>query len=304
MKSLTKFGLASVLVLGVAGMAGAHAPAGELYFAAQFPDSIVPTMDGDLSDWDIVPIDPYTILNDRLYSPVADIQPVGRGEIDVSDINIRHLMGWNDNNNKLYFMSQVYDNVHNADRENPSAFWQDDAWEVEVNPDHTPTEEHNMAEEPANNLSYQGAVPPVEGSYQYYRPQASLTWLLDGTEWVDFGWAFSGERFGESTYFYELAITPILSMPNDDASALDGLVVFDLEENEIIHASMTVGDFDEACTECALESYQGFWTMSPENCCTATNDVVLAEVEPSLAALAETAVEASSWGQIKAGFYE
>jgi len=304
MKNLTKLGLATVLVLGVAGMAGAHSPAGELYFAAQFPDSIVPTMDGDLSDWDIVPIDPYTILNDRLYSPVADIQPVGRGEIDVSDINIRHLLGWNENYNKLYFMSEVYDNVHNADRENPSAFWQDDAWEVEVNPDHTPTEEHNMAEEPVNNFSYKWAVPPVEGSYQYYRPQASLTWLLDGTEWVDFGWDFTGEKFGESTYYYELAITPILSMPNDDASALDGLVVFDLEENEIIHASVTVGDFDEACTECALESYQGFWTMSPENCCTGTNDVVLAEMEPSMAALAETAVEASSWGQIKAGFYE
>ena len=86
------------------------------------------------------------------------------------------------------------------------------------------------------------------------------------------------------------------------ASALDGLVVFDLEENEIIHASVTVGDFDEPCTECALESYQGFWTLSPESCCTGTNDVVLAEVEPALAALAATAVEASSWGQIKAGF--
>lgn len=40
--------------------------------------------------------------------------------------------------------------------------------------------------------------------------------------------------------------------------------------------------------------------MSPENCCTATNDVVLAELEPSLAEMAETAVEDVSWGQIKA----
>ena len=48
-------------------------------FAVQFPDNLVPTMDGDLSDWDVVPIDPYTIRKDRLYSPVADIQPVGGG---------------------------------------------------------------------------------------------------------------------------------------------------------------------------------------------------------------------------------
>jgi len=153
MNKLTKLGLAAVLVMGLSNAAFSHAPPGELYFAVQFPDGLTPTMDGDLSDWDIVPIDPYTIRNDRLYSPVAEIQPVGRGEIDVSDINIRHILGWNDSANKLYFMSEVFDNVHDADRENPSAFWQDDAWEVEVNPDHTPTEEHNLEGEPANNFS-------------------------------------------------------------------------------------------------------------------------------------------------------
>lgn len=300
MTSRTKMSLVVVLVLSLTALAGAHNPPGELFFAAQFPDAIVPSMDGDLSDWDIVPIDPYTVRNDRLYSPVAEIQPVGRGEVDASDINIRHLFGWNDSANKLYIMSEVFDNVHDGDRENPSAFWQDDAWEVEVNPDHTPTEEHNLEGEPVNNISYKWAVPPVDGSYQYYRPQASLTWLVDGTEWVDFGWGFDGERYGESTYYYELAITPILSMPNDEATALEGAVVYDLEELDIIHLSVTVGDFDEPCTECVLESYQGFWTLSPEMCCTGTNDLVLAEVEPALADAEPTAVENVSWGQIKA----
>lgn len=302
MKKLSKLGLAAALITAMSSMAYGHAPPGELYFAVQFPDNLVPTMDGDLSDWDVVPIDPYTIRNDRLYSPVAEIQPVGRGEIDVSDINIRHIMGWNENANKLYVMSEVFDNIHNADRENPSAFWQDDAWEVEVNPDHTPTEEHNLEGEPANNFSYKWAVPPVEGSYQYYRPVSALEWLVDGSEWVNFGWGFSGEQFGESTYRYELAITPITSLPNDASATPDQAVVFDLGENEIIHTSITVGDFDEACTECVLESYQGFWTMSPEMCCTGTNDVVLAEMEPSLASAASTAVESVSWGQIKAAY--
>jgi len=302
MKKLSKLGLAAALITAMSSMAFGHAPPGELYFAVQFPDNLVPTMDGDLSDWDVVPIDPYTIRNDRLYSPVAEIQPVGRGEIDVSDINIRHIMGWNDNANKLYVMSEVFDNIHNADRENPSAFWQDDAWEVEVNPDHTPTEEHNLEGEPANNFSYKWAVPPVEGSYQYYRPVSALEWLVDGSDWVNFGWGFSGEQFGESTYRYELAITPITSLPNDASATPDQAVVFDLGENEIIHTSITVGDFDEACTECVLESYQGFWTMSPEMCCTGTNDVVLAEMEPSLASAASTAVESVSWGQIKTAY--
>jgi len=198
--------------------------------------------------------------------------------------------------------TEVFDNIHNADRENPAAFWQDDAWEVEVNPDHTPTEEHNLEGEPANNFSYKWAVPPVEGSYQYYRPVSALEWLVDGSEWVSFGWGFDGEQFGESTYRYELAITPITSLPNDASATADQAVVFDLGENEIIHTSITVGDFDEACTECVLESYQGFWTMSPEMCCTGTNDVVLAEMEPSLLEKASTAVDIVSWGQIKAAY--
>ena len=132
--------------------------------------------------------------------------------------------------------------------------------------------------------------------------ELQLAVLVDGTEWVDFGWGFDGEQFGESTYRYELAITPITSLPNDASATPDQAVVFDLGENEIIHTSITVGDFDEACTECVLESYQGFWTMSPEMCCTGTNDVVLAEMEPSLASAASTAVESVSWGQIKAAY--
>lgn len=296
--------LSTLFVLCLAIAASGHNPPGELFFAVQFPDNAVPAMDGNISDWAIVPADPYTVRNDRLYSPVADIQPVGRGEIDASDINIRHLIGWNDRRNKLYFMTEVFDNVHNADREDPAAFWSDDAWEVEVDPDHTPTEEHNLEGQPVNNISYKWAVPPVDGSYQYYRPLANLTWLVDGSEWVDFGWGFEGEQFGESTYHYELAITPIQSMPNDEATALDGVQVHDLEENEIFHLSVTVGDFDEPCTECALESYQGFWTMSPESCCTGTNDWVMAELDPQLVAAVGTAVEQVSWGQIKAGFTE
>jgi hypothetical protein len=297
---------AVVLVLSLAAVAGAHSPEGELYFAVQFPDAAVPTMDGDLSDWDIVPEMPYTIGNDRLFSPDAGIRVAERGSTDPGDLSMRHLLGWNESSNQLYIMSEVFDNVHNADRENPSAFWADDAWEIEVNPDATAAEFHNQEGEPVNNFSYKFAVPPVDGAYQFYRPQRGLTWLIDGTKWVDFGWGFTGDQFGESTYFYELAITPILSMPNDEASALDGLVEFDLTEGEIIHVSVNVGDFDEACTDCVDADYQGFWAMSGDvGCCNATSDLVMAPLEPAIIeAVAATAVEGFSWGQIKFGYTE
>jgi len=289
-----------VLALHLATAVGAHSPEGELYFAVQFPDNAVPTIDGDISDWDIVPASPYGITNNRLFASDANINTAGRGEIDPGDMNIRNVIGWNESANKLYFMTQVFDNIHNTDRENPSQFWSDDAVEIEINPDHTAADEHNLEGQPVNNVSYKWAVPPVDGQYQFYRPLSSLTWLVDGSEFIDFGWSFEGEQFGESTYYYEFALTPILSMPTDEATSLDGLEIFDLEENEIIHVTVNVGDFDEPCTECGCASYQGFWSMSAEpGCCNANADLVLAEMDPGLGDVG-TAVQNSSWGQIKA----
>ena len=87
-------------------MASAHLPPGELFFAAQFPDNLVPTIDGEHSDWDILPESPYSIFNDRLFDP-AQFQEAARGEVDISDANIRHRFGWNENSNMIYLASQI-----------------------------------------------------------------------------------------------------------------------------------------------------------------------------------------------------
>lgn len=284
--------------LAIAVAASAHNPPGELFFAVQFPDDLVPTPDGDLSDWNIVPADPYAIHNDLLFSPDADIQAVGRGEIDASDINIMEMFGWNKDLNKLYFATQVFDNIHNTDRANAAAFYQDDAVEIEVNPDHTATADHNPSDGPANNFSYKWAVPPIDGQYQFFRPNAGLAWFVDGSDWIHFGWSYTGDEFGESTYYYELAITPIQAMPRGDNVTADQTIVHNLTENEIFHISENIGDVDQG------DEYRGFWGLSPESCCTATDDFVMAPVEPSIAALSggQTAVQAVTWGQIKAGF--
>ena len=70
------------LVFGTISVANAHLPPGELFFAAQFPDNLVPTIDGEHSDWDILPESPYSIFNDRLFDP-AQFQQAARGEIDI-----------------------------------------------------------------------------------------------------------------------------------------------------------------------------------------------------------------------------
>ena len=296
--------LVIALVLGMSSFVAAHDPPGELFFMVQFPDNAVPTIDGDFGDWSIVPDNPYAIGQDKLFDP-AQFQQAGRGQFDPSDINIRHRMGWNDSFNKIYFATEIFDNVHSIDRADPARHWYDDNWEVGVNPDATPSEEHsrNVEDIPINDFFYKFVVPPLGGIYSSMEPVGDLAWLQDGGEFIEFGWSFTGEQFGESTYRYELAVTPIESMPRDNATTEDQVVEHNLEEEEIIHISLTVGDIDEPTTgDFVLESYQGFWTLSPESCCTATNDFVMAPVEPSIADLSATAVEEVTWGQIKAGF--
>ena len=285
--------LAVVMSLGVVSLAGAHSPAGELFFLVQFPDNAVPTIDGDLSDWNIVPESPYYLRADKMFDP-AQMQEAGRGELDLSDFNPVHVLGWNDNMNKIYFANQIFDNLHNADREDPARHWNDDNWEVEVNPTHLAAEEQNLAGEPVNRIAYKWVVPPVEGVYQSIEPVGDLAWLSDGSEYVSYGWGFTGDMFGESTYYYEMSVTPIGSLPRENATP-ESTEFVDLEEDDIIHISIFNGDIDNA------DDYQGFWGTTPESSNIALNDFVCAPMDPALEDAIGTAVEKVSWGQIKAG---
>jgi hypothetical protein len=283
-----------LLVLGAFTVASAHLPPGELFFAAEFPDGSVPVIDGDLGEWDVLPAI-YNIGNERLFDP-AQFQEAARGEIDISDINILHRFGWNENSNTIYIGTQLYDNVHNIDRVFGSCHCYDDNWEVEINPDHSASEDQNNEGNPVNNISYKWVVPPLDGVYQSIEPIGDLAWLSDGSDHVSFGWSFTGDQFGESTYYYELSLVPIDALPREGAT-IDNTDFHDLGVDDIIHMSVTMGDID---VEQADHSYNGFWSLSPESCCKGVNDFVMAAAEDVFSGA--TAVDATSWGQIKAGY--
>jgi hypothetical protein len=289
--------LVLAFVLSLPSLSAAHDPPGELFFLVQFPDDAVPTIDGDHGDWSIVPDNPYTIRSDKLFDP-AQFQQAGRGQFDPSDVNIRHRLGWNDSFNKIYFATEIFDNIHNIDREDPARHWYDDNWEVGVNPDHTPSEEHsrNVADIPINDFFYKFVVPPLGGVYQSLEPIGDLAWLQDGTDYVDFGWSFTGEQFGESTYFYELAVIPIWALPRENATP-ENTQFMDLEENDVIHISIAMGDLEVG------DTYQGFWTLTAEGSNTSVTDFVAAPLDPSLGDPG-TAVEGTTWGAIKAGYID
>jgi hypothetical protein len=290
----------AIMVLAFAASVSGHTPVGETFFAAQFPDNGVPTIDGDPSDWDIVPESPYHIRTDRMSAADPSIGLLERGSSDPSDLNMDSVVGWNESSNQVYFLVSVFDDIHNVDRDDVARFWEDDDIEINLNGDATGGDEHNLEGEPYNQQYYGFVVPPVEG--QFFYPQPSFDWMQPGSKWLEFGWSYTGEQFGESTYYYETAMTVYLSAPTAEGAPESDVIAVDLEEGEIIHFTVDIGDFDEPG-----QTYDSFWSISDDRaCCSANSDLFLSPVDPDLeAALADrpTAVEAASWGRIKANLH-
>jgi hypothetical protein len=301
MRRRTLLALSAIMVLAFAASVSGHTPVGETFFAAQFPDNGVPTIDGDPSDWDIVPESPYHIRTDRMSAADASIGLFERGSSDPSDLNMDSVIGWNESSNRLYFLVSVFDDIHNVDRDDVARFWEDDDIEINLNADHTGQDEANLEGEPWNNHYYGFVVPPVEGQF-FFPAFPGPEWLQPGSDLLDFGWSFTGEQFGESTYFYEVGMQVIESIPRVENPAQADSPIFDLEEGEVIHFSIDIGDFDEPG-----QTYDSFWSVSDDRaCCSGNSDLFLSPVDPDLeAALADrpTAVEAASWGRIKANLH-
>jgi hypothetical protein len=284
------------LLLAALAPAWGHFPPGEFLFAVQFPDDKLPSIDGNISEWSVIPKVPYEVGNDMYSDAVYAKQ---RGEIDVSDLSVRQIVGWNDSNNRLYMMAEVFDNVHNADREDPGQFWTDDAWEIYIAPTHPDAEGGGPAEGGEGGIVKQSlnfAMPPIGGNWGQNLP--GFEWRVNPFNNDTWGleYTFEGEEFGESTYFYELWVQPLDFIP--DNGNRDEAIETDLSEGDIIAISWTFGDFDEPGT-----TYQGFWSTSPNGCCRADNDMVMSEFDDSIDwGAVPTSVESDAWGRIKAQF--
>ena len=262
--------IASALIPALVGMAWAHLPEGETYYAVQFPDHAIPVIDGNLDDWDRVP-ERYSIRTGQLFN-LADMDITGRRRpYDPSDIEILHRVGYNANTERLYFASVVFDNDHNSDRDDAGLLWRDDDWEVRINPTAVNVEQQNVGGEPANSIACLFAVPPVEGVYQRALVAANdePEWLLDT---VDFGWSFSGAMTGgQATYYYEMSTTPVVALGQTAAET----EFADLEHGDVVHYNIITVDVDMPNPQW----YSGIWAVSPGPGVEPIVDLYLAELE-------------------------
>jgi hypothetical protein len=77
----------------------------------QFPANMIPRIDGDTHDWDMVP-DDYAIGIDQLMDTEG-----GHGtNFDRKDLDVKVKVGWVKGMNKLYFLYEAYDNYWDFSR--------------------------------------------------------------------------------------------------------------------------------------------------------------------------------------------
>ena len=278
--------LVAALLVGQAGPTGAHFPSDLSYPVFQFPDGLEPSIDGELSDWTIVP--------ERYWTGTAELMETVRGlgeQFDEQDLAVRTAVGWSDTQNRLYFAVAAYDDIHNVDRGTPpDGIWGGDIWEIVVDADHSGGIYNGFSNQQledrwrsAQAQNYHVFLPPEQPDW--------TMWLWGKGQWVcrlpyaQVGWQYDGVPGGKGTVFQEVSLTPFddLNWAGPDSS-----VVHELREGEILGISWSFLDFDASDKD-----YDGFWNLSHATRMDHTADLfpdfVLQPIEPTVTVVAGSA---------------
>ena len=289
------------IAMTIGPVVDAHLPEGVTYLAIQFPDSHIPTIDGDLSDWDFVP-NAYRIVTEDMYEQLAGMGKGGTG-VDLEDMTILVMTGWNEGTNMLYTGAQTFDNVHMVLRPtgDPSLMWQQDVMEVMIDIDHSGglfagfeglTEEELKRQVGAQGTQFCMAYPNADGINIHCYMAA--TWATDPPYFYT-GFDYVGEDLGEGTTTYEMAYTPWVDL---NWMGPDQGIVGDLEEGQIIGMGIAFGDYDDPETP---TEYHAYWAISGQGetfkRAERLGDFMLAPLEKECTGVA---VDANTWGRIKA----
>ena len=121
-------------IVGMCTSAFAHIPEGRVFGVFQFPTDKLPVLDGNISEWDVVPDEMWINLDDP--DIVVGEGDVGR-EKDRSNLYFRYAMGWNDELDRLYHVYDRFDDVWDRDAGGIGCCGQDDSIEIGVDADHS-----------------------------------------------------------------------------------------------------------------------------------------------------------------------
>jgi hypothetical protein len=238
-------------------LVGTAPPPAQIFKVFQFPADKIPRIDGDLSDWDMVPAS-YSIGLDQMHDDEhKHVQP------DPKDLDIHVKVGWVKGLNRLYFLYEAYDNYW--DFADPGLH--NDTFEIVVDGDRSggpliPQFRNNADQDTWDaHFSMHGVQAQ---NYHIMTPAEGKDWALAwGCQPWDKELPYANHaqnyRFhsGESgKYVLEFYVTPF-----DYASCAGPQysVESQLTENKIIGLSWAVIDYDGNAKN------NGFWNLSPEH---------------------------------------
>ena len=222
----------------------------------QFPRNAIPRIDGDFSDWDIVP-DSYAVAIDEMWDDSGKHPSVDRSTLD-----IKVKVGWVAGLNRLYFLYEAYDD-----------FWDfnqlglhNDTYEIVVdadlsggphidrfrfNPDVKPQIESFFDFQNVHAQNYHIMTPPTEGKSwaMVWGPQQWLKYL----PYANYAYDYDFTHGQDGRLRMEFYITPF-----DYASAEgpEKSVESRLVENKHIGLCWAVIDYD------GKKENNGFWNLS------------------------------------------
>ncbi|MFS4417387.1 PKD domain-containing protein [Maribacter sp. 2307ULW6-5] len=216
-----------------------------IYPIFQFPQHKMPQVDGDFSDWNLVP-DTYAIGLDQMKESVNGIG----FDLDPADLDITVKVGWVKDLNRLYFFVEVFDDFWEFERLDIKQ----DIFELVVDADMSGGNfikkwNANTSRIPMEELHFRGHGAHAQ-NYHVFMPPKNKDWAMvwGNTPWIkDFPHANAAydhhlEQGKPGWLKMEFWITPF------DHAAIEGIngsAVSQLKENERIALSWCVLDYDD-----------------------------------------------------------
>jgi len=291
--------LSAVVLL--AGTAFAHNNAnGFGYFALEVPEDVTITADGSDSDWTWFD-GAFTAISDEMFEIITETLP------PKDDIDIAARTAWAPApDNRLYGFVRVTDDTLNVDETDPANGWREDDLEIIIDADHSGGPFEEPAGENGQQFTMHFAVP---GGYNtpYGNGTAWLRFQVDpAKQWstalweADISVSPTGATHGSTnvTLGYEFAAPIFTIVANDEASSPR----HELVAGQTIGLTYQLNEGDSGDRTHQLSTSGG--NGAHWNADFMSDYTLLAIGEYTRMSGQGTAVEASSWGKIKATFDE
>lgn len=253
------------ILLGISILVSVQAAAlerpGVEFKVFQFPANMMPRIDGDPSDWDIVPAD-YAVGTDQIKDTVRDTP------MDAEDLDVTVRVGWVKGMDRLYFLYEAYDDYW--DFEHPDLH--NDIFEIVVDADLSGgalipsfrSASDTAIVKPGTwaGYTFQGVHAQ---NYHIFTPAKDKHWAMvwgcqpwiQDLPWSNAAYAYDFQPRESGKLVLEFWVTPFDYAPYDGPSRA---VTSKLVESALIGLSWSILDYDNGDVE--FMKYDAFSNLS------------------------------------------